>query len=154
MPFRGQGATITARCTRSVRAEANAELLGWVMENLLKNALEAVDPKSGRITVTLEKDLVRELAVIRVIDNGRGIPAAAQKKVFSPGHTTKKRGWGLGLTLSRRIIAEYHAGRIYLARSSPGEKTEFVIELPLAGSATSPDGGKTRANQTTEKTVP
>lgn len=153
MPFRGKGATIAAECKQSIPANVNAELLGWVLENLIKNALEAVDPKTGRITVVLEKDRLKDVAVIRVLDNGRGIPAAAQKKIFSPGHTSKKRGWGLGLTLSRRIVAEYHSGRIFLARSVPHERTEFVIELPLAGGSTV-ESGKTQSNQTSGTTVP
>jgi len=133
MPFRGKGATITAVSNRPVVASVNTELLAWALENLVKNALEAVDPKTGKVTVLLEAGDGGKAAIIRVTDNGRGIPLAQQKKIFSPGHSTKKRGWGLGLTLSRRIVAEYHAGRIYLAESTPGKKTEFVIELPAAG---------------------
>jgi len=147
MPFRGKGATITAVGDRPVYASVNTELLGWVLENLIKNALEAVDPKTGRVTVALEETSGDHLAVIRVIDNGRGIPTAQQKKIFSPGHTSKKRGWGLGLTLSRRIIVEYHAGRIFLAESVPDTKTEFVIELPATASPEGNSIGKTDAKR-------
>ena len=154
MPFRGKGAAIVADCDRPITTKANAELMGWVLENLIKNALEAVDPRTGRITVALEENRPRGVAVIRVTDNGRGVPTAMQKKIFSPGYTSKKRGWGLGLTLSRRIVAEYHAGRIYLARSIPGEQTEFVVELPLIDPAGDGPADKTTANQTEETVVP
>lgn len=154
MPFRGKGATISASCDNPVETRVNAELLGWVLENLIKNALEAVDPRTGRIAVSLEKNDLRDVAVIKVSDNGRGVPAAEQKKIFSPGHTSKKRGWGLGLTLSRRIVAEYHAGRIYLARSVPHEQTEFVVELPIIDTAAGDKPGKIPAKQTGGAGVP
>ena len=70
--------------------------------------------------------------IIEVVDNGKGIPAGMARKIFRPGFTTKKRGWGLGLTLSRRIIEEYHKGKISLVKSRPGE-TIFQIVLPVAG---------------------
>ncbi len=132
LPFRGKGAKLTVRADTPVTAVANAELISWVLENLIKNSLEAVDSRTGQIDVSLEHDEENGLAIIRVVDNGRGIPANISKKVFSPGQTSKKRGWGLGLTLSRRIVAEYHNGRIYIAESIPGERTEFVIELPTS----------------------
>ncbi len=154
MPFRGKGATISASCDHPVETRVNAELLGWVLENLIKNALEAVDPRTGRIAVSLEKNDLRDVAVIKVSDNGRGVPTAEQKKIFSPGHTSKKRGWGLGLTLSRRIVAEYHAGRIYLARSVPHEQTEFVVELPIIDTTAGNKPGKIPAKQTGGAGVP
>ena len=69
--------------------------------------------------------------IITVDDNGRGIPFSEQKKVFSPGFTTKKRGWGLGLTLARRIVEDYHGGKISLKSSEPNVKTVFTVELPV-----------------------
>jgi len=152
-PFRGKGATISAICKQPVVASVNAELLAWVLENLVKNALEAVDPKTGKVTVQLDVGEDRKTAVIRVTDNGRGIPVPQQKKLFYPGHTTKKRGWGLGLTLSRRIVVEYHAGRIFLAESTPGKKTEFVIELPATGMAEAAQVNETPANRAPETGV-
>jgi signal transduction histidine kinase len=132
LPFKGKGATLHARVEKSVPAVINAELIGWVLENLIKNALESVDSRTGRIDISLDHDEDEKLAIIRVVDNGRGIPTNLHKKIFTPGHTSKKRGWGLGLTLSRRIVAEYHNGRIYVAESIPNVRTEFVIELPTA----------------------
>ena len=70
--------------------------------------------------------------MINVTDTGRGIPRKNQKTVFNPGYTTKKRGWGLGLTLAKRIIEQYHMGKIFVSWSEPGEGTKFTITLPLA----------------------
>ena len=105
-------------------------LFEWVMENLTKNAVDAMGGE-GSITVTTgaEKDKVW----IEVKDTGKGIARKNFKNVFSPGFTTKKRGWGLGLTLVKRIIEEYHGGKIFVKDSDLGKGTTFRIELPLAG---------------------
>lgn len=104
-------------------------LFEWVMENLTKNAVDAMEG-AGRIDITTGAD--EKKAWIEVADTGRGIPRKNFKTVFHPGYTTKKRGWGLGLTLVKRIIEEYHGGRIYVLRSTPGVGTVFRLELPLA----------------------
>jgi signal transduction histidine kinase len=109
----------------------NPELLRWVIENLVKNSMEAADSQTGLITVTTSFNAQLRKVLIAVEDNGRGIPFSEQKKIFSPGFTTKKRGWGLGLTLARRIVEEYHGGRINLKSSEPGVKTVFSVELPV-----------------------
>ena len=103
-------------------------LFEWVMENLTKNAVDAMDG-SGRITIStgVEKDKV----FIEVKDTGKGIQRKNFKTVFNPGYTTKKRGWGLGLTLVKRIIEDYHGGRIYVKESEVGKGTTFRIDLPL-----------------------
>lgn len=104
-------------------------LIEWVMENLIKNAVDAMDSK-GSITVTTAYD--GDEAIIDVTDTGKGIPRNRQKTVFNAGFTTKQRGWGLGLTLARRIIEQYHRGRIFVLRSEPGQGTTFRITLPLS----------------------
>lgn len=103
-------------------------LFEWVMENLTKNAVDAMDGR-GRIDITtgIDKDRVW----IEVKDTGKGIARKNFKNVFTPGFTTKKRGWGLGLTLVKRIIEEYHDGKIYVKESEPGKGTTFRIELPM-----------------------
>lgn len=110
----------------------SAPLLEWVMENLIRNAVDAIDGQ-GRIVVgvTSTNDGRNRIAVIDVTDTGRGMSRHDFKTVFKPGYTTKKRGWGLGLTLAARIIGQYHGGRIFVRRSSPGQGTTFAIELPL-----------------------
>lgn len=104
-------------------------LFEWVMENLTKNAVDAMDGE-GRIDITTGTD--KNMAFIEVKDTGKGIARKNFKTVFNPGFTTKKRGWGLGLTLVKRIIEDYHGGRIFVKSSEPGVGTVFRIELPLA----------------------
>ena len=112
-------------------AMASAPLLEWVIENLIKNAVDAMDGK-GDITVRTWEDPSRRMAVVEVRDTGKGIPRKNFKTVFNPGYTTKSRGWGLGLTLAKRIIEEYHRGHIYVHASAPDQGTTFRIDLPLA----------------------
>lgn len=104
-------------------------LIEWVMENLTKNAVDAMQG-AGRIDITTGSD--RNIVWIEVRDTGKGIARNNFKRVFNPGYTTKKRGWGLGLTLVKRIIEEYHGGRIYVKESEPGAGTTFRIELHSA----------------------
>lgn len=112
-----------------IQAEISPPLFDWVMENLLKNALDAMDGK-GLITVALQAT-THEI-VIDVTDTGKGIASKHLKKVFKPGFTTKKRGWGLGLSLSKRIVEQYHKGKLFVRWSEPGKGTSFRIILPLA----------------------
>ncbi len=109
---------------------ANRELVEWVVENLLVNAINAVDAEKGSIEVRVERRAERETVELSVADNGRGMTQEEQARVFDPGYTTRKRGWGLGLTLAKRIVEEYHGGKIYVRRSAPGEGSTFVIEFP------------------------
>ncbi len=102
-------------------------LFAWVMENLTKNAVDAMDGE-GRLDITVEDS--PNNVVILVKDTGKGIARKNFKNVFTPGFTTKKRGWGLGLTLVKRIIEEYHNGQIYIKESEVGKGTTFGIELP------------------------
>lgn len=110
----------------SVLVLMNGSLFAWVIENLTKNAVDAMEGQ-GKITYTLEEkgDKVR----IDVTDTGRGILKSKFKTVFNPGYTTKKRGWGLGLSLVKRIVESYHGGKIYVRWSEMGKGTTFRIEL-------------------------
>ncbi len=108
---------------------ASAPLFEWVMENLIKNAVDAM---SGTGYIDIKAGAEGALAFIEVRDTGKGIARKNFKAVFSPGFTTKSRGWGLGLTLAKRIVEQYHGGRIYVKASAPGAGTTFRIELPLA----------------------
>ena len=109
-----------------VIVKMNASLFEWVIENLCKNAVDAMEG-SGRIVLTLTEESGR--VAIEVQDNGKGIRKKDVKNVFTPGFTTKKRGWGLGLSLARRIVEEYHKGRIFVKQSEVGKGTTFRIEL-------------------------
>ena len=109
-----------------VIVKMNASLFEWVIENLCKNAVDAMEGK-GKIDLTLTDET--GLVVIEVADNGKGIRKKDIKNVFTPGFTTKKRGWGLGLSLAKRIVEEYHKGRIFVKQSEVGKGTTFRIEL-------------------------
>lgn len=132
LPFDGKGVEIIYTKTDIPPVYLNGELLAWAIENLVKNALQAVDSQTGRIEMSAFQSRDSGFVIIEVKDNGRGIPAGIARKIFRPGFTTRKRGWGLGLTLARRIIEEYHRGRISLVKSRPGE-TIFHIVLPVKG---------------------
>lgn len=112
--------------SHEVMVSMNASLFEWVIENLCKNAVDAMEGK-GRIILTLDED--DRMVVIEVTDNGKGIKKKDVKNVFKPGFTTKSRGWGLGLSLAKRIVEEYHKGKIYVKSSEVGVGTTFRIEL-------------------------
>lgn len=118
--------TVNTHDHREVMANISAPLFDWVIENLLKNALDAMEGK-GAITVDI-RDEAREV-LIDVTDTGKGISKQNIVTVFKPGFTTKKRGWGLGLSLSRRIIQQYHKGQIFVKHSEIGKGTTFRIVL-------------------------
>ena len=107
-------------------ARISGPLFDWVIENLLKNALDAMDGR-GSITVTIQES--EKEIMVDVADTGKGIAAKNLPKVFKPGFTTKKRGWGLGLSLSKRIIEQYHKGDLFVRQSEPGKGTTFRIVL-------------------------
>jgi signal transduction histidine kinase len=111
-----------------LNSNLNSSLFGWVVENIIKNAVDAMEGK-GTINVKLLQE--RNLNIIEITDNGKGIPTAKLKTVFEPGFTTKKRGWGLGLSLAKRIIEEHHKGKIYVKSSEVNVGTTFRIELPV-----------------------
>lgn len=105
----------------------NASLFEWVIENLCKNAVDAMGGESG--TITLRVETVGERVIVEVSDTGKGIKKKDMRNVFRPGFTTKSRGWGLGLSLAKRIVEEYHNGKIFVKSSELGKGTTFRIEL-------------------------
>lgn len=104
----------------------NMSLFEWVIENLCKNSIDAMGGK-GKIDIQLSGG--HDTVLIDIKDNGKGIPKSVQKDIFKPGYTTKQRGWGLGLSLSQRIIETYHSGRIYVKHSDPGKGSTIRIIL-------------------------
>ena len=104
----------------------NRALFSWVLENLVRNAVDAMEGE-GRITITTGQE--GSDVHVDVADTGKGIPGSKLKTVFRPGYTTKKRGWGLGLSLTKRIIESYHKGKIFVKKSVPGKGTTFRITL-------------------------
>ena len=107
----------------------NQQLISWVLENMIKNSADAMD---GSGVITIEKRVQSGRVFIFIKDSGRGIPITDQRKIFEPGFTSKSRGWGLGLSLAKRIIEEYHSGKLSLEYSAPADGTTFKITLPLA----------------------
>ena len=107
-------------------AMLSSSLFEWVVENLCKNAVDAMEGR-GKITITALEEPTRY--VVEVADTGKGIPKGQWGSVFQPGYTTKQRGWGLGLSLAKRIVEEYHHGRIFVKNSEIGHGTTFRIEL-------------------------
>lgn len=112
---------------RDIIVKMNASLFEWVIENLSKNAVDAMGGEAGTITLHVEETANK--AIIEVSDTGKGIKKKDIGNVFRPGFTTKKRGWGLGLSLAKRIIEEYHHGKIWVKNSEVGKGTTFRIEL-------------------------
>jgi nitrogen-specific signal transduction histidine kinase len=108
----------------------NESLFGWVIENLVKNAVDAMN---GQGAITVSAFIKGKKAVLDVSDTGKGIPKSKFNAVFQPGYTTKQRGWGLGLSLVGRIVESYHNGKIFVYKSEPGKGTTFRIELPMSG---------------------
>ncbi|MCX7879152.1 MAG: HAMP domain-containing histidine kinase [Ignavibacteria bacterium] len=114
--------------TDIVLADVNTVLFTWVIENLLKNAIESIDSKEGWVKITIKT--TKRKVIILVSDNGRGMNLQQKRLAFQPGYTTKRRGWGIGLTFCKRIVEDYHDSKIYIKETSPGKGTTFAIELP------------------------
>ena len=130
VPHLGKKVMIKRNLEDDIHVLANGELLEWVFENVLKNGVESIEAQNGLITVTMSK-LVKGKVIITLKDNGKGMPGQIRRRIFEPGFTTKKRGWGLGLSLSKRIVERYHDGKIFVKDSTVGKGTTFVIELPV-----------------------
>jgi len=126
----GKSVAIEERYAEIPPVDINRELMEWVIENLVKNSAEALPAVGGRIEVTTEH--VPRDGTIRILftDNGKGLSPADARRIFAPGYSTKRKGWGLGLALARRIVEEYHKGRLYVGWSEVGKGTTFIICLP------------------------
>lgn len=112
---------------RDFHAKINPDLFSWAIENLIKNALDAVPEENGIIELSTKLVKKGKFIAIDVMDNGKGISKKDRRNIFRPGYSTKKRGWGLGLSLTQRIVKDYHYGKIFVKESRPGEKTVMCI---------------------------
>jgi len=110
----------------AIYTHLNLQLYGWVIENLVKNAIDAM---KGKGTITISINETQKNVSVLVSDTGKGIPKNMRQQIFSPGFTTKQRGWGLGLSLSKRIIEDYHKGKIFVQKSELGKGTTFCVNL-------------------------
>jgi len=108
---------------------ANGDLFQWAVENIMKNGVDAMNKAEGAITICCFASSDQRLVHVEIADNGRGMDNRLKKKIFRPGFSTKKRGWGLGLSLARRIVEEYHSGRLYVKESHPGIGTVICMDL-------------------------
>jgi len=127
LPQTGKSVELKITGDEKACAEINSELFEWVIENLIKNALDAIEGTDGKIEISVKK--FKKSIEVEIADSGKGIEIKRRKDVFRPGYSTKKRGWGLGLSLSKRIIEGYHGGKIFVKSSIPGEGTTFKIIL-------------------------
>jgi signal transduction histidine kinase len=127
IPQMGKRVDIIVELAEPVRAKINRELFEWVLENLVKNGLDAMEEGKGKISFRISR--LNGAPVIDVTDTGKGIDAAYRKDIFRPGFSTKKRGWGLGLSLSKRIVETYHKGKLSVKESKLGVGTTFRIKL-------------------------
>ncbi|HDN59218.1 MAG: sensor histidine kinase [Candidatus Neomarinimicrobiota bacterium] len=132
LPQLGKEISLDFKAKGAFKAMINADLFTWSLENVVKNAIDSVSGvKEGKVRIELKKGKADREVVVDVIDNGKGILKRNFKNVFRPGYSTKKRGWGLGLSLVRRIIEDYHKGKVFVKESVPGERT--VIRFVLKG---------------------
>ena len=123
-----RGAALTVSVSKELEAPINAELFAWVIENLLKNALDAIENKQAHVEITAGSE--RNRVYIDISDNGKGIDRREWSNIFKPGYSTKTRGWGLGLSLAKRIVVDYHGGSLTLLKSVVGQGSTFRIVLP------------------------
>jgi anti-sigma regulatory factor (Ser/Thr protein kinase) len=131
LPKLGHQLQITEKYESVPFLNINAELMEWAVENVLRNAVDAVEGRSGAISIEVRRNPDEETVELVFTDNGRGMTPSEQKQAFVPGFTTKKRGWGLGLTLTQRIVEETHGGKIRIRSSEPGKGTVIVISFPV-----------------------
>lgn len=127
LPQLGKNVLINLEGNKDLKARMNSELFEWVIENLIKNALDAIETQNGKINFRIGEN--RNKIEIEISDNGKGIESNRKKDIFRPGYSTKRRGWGLGLSLSKRIIEDYHKGKIFVKQSVINEGTTFKIIL-------------------------
>jgi signal transduction histidine kinase len=127
LPQLGKNVVIIIEGDKDANAKLNVELFEWVIENLIKNSLDAIEHKDGKIHFKLATN--RNKIEIDIVDNGKGVEHNRRKDIFRPGYSTKRRGWGLGLSLSKRIIEDYHKGKIFVKQSVVNQGTTFQIIL-------------------------
>jgi len=127
LPNMNKKITLTKEYESDPLVEINVDLIEWVIENLIKNAIDAIENNEGKINIKVKEVLKDKKVYIDFSDNGKGILPQQKKNIFQPGFSTKKRGWGLGLSLAKRIIEEYHHGKIFLKESKPGQGTTIRI---------------------------
>ncbi len=128
LPSIGKNVKIDSNVSNNLMVHGNSILISWALENIIKNAIDAIDHDSG--TILIESSIDGGHAFILITDNGRGIPKRDHRNIFRPGFSSKNKGWGMGLSLVKRIIEDIHYGKIQVLESSEGKGTIFQISLP------------------------
>jgi hypothetical protein len=128
-PQSGKHVQIDEKYEAVPKVRLNGDLFQWAIENVMKNALDAMDKSEGKITVRLGSEKNGRIVAVEIEDNGRGVEESLKKKIFKPGFSTKKRGWGLGLSLARRIVQEYHGGKLFVKETRPGAGMTMRFEV-------------------------
>jgi len=131
LPQLGSTVSIEERYDPIPPVPFHPQLIEWVVENLIKNAIDAADKPAGRIEVSLQWVQAERHVNLRISDNGRGMSAEERRRAFDAGFSTKRRGWGLGLALVRRVVREYHRGQVSIVESVPGKGTTVLVSLPV-----------------------
>jgi signal transduction histidine kinase len=129
LPRRGRTIRLSTVYEPAPVVEANRTLLEWALENLVKNAVDALQATGGEISLRVARGPVPGTAMVEISDNGPGVPWALRKRIFETGVSTKPQGWGVGLSLARRIVEENHGGSLELVASEPGTGTTFRVTL-------------------------
>jgi signal transduction histidine kinase len=130
LPHRGKRIDLVTEIEAVPQVAANRTLIEWALENLIKNAVDALEGRGGRIVLRVAPGVLAGTVMVEVADSGDGVPWTMRKRIFEPGVSTKTSGWGVGLSLARRIIEENHNGRIELVASEPGQGSTFRLTLP------------------------
>jgi len=130
LPHLGKKVSIKRDINKDYYVDLNSDLFSWVFENLFKNAADAIEQGEGLIEVSIKERPGNRIRIL-VKDNGRGMTNKVKRNIFIPGFTTKKRGWGLGLSLAKKIVEDYHHSKIYVKETAPGKGTTFAIDMKL-----------------------
>ena len=133
LPKLGKGVEVKKALTAEAKVNLNPELFQWAIENLVKNAMDALNKKDKNAFIAISSEVKGADIIIDIEDSGSGIELNQFKTIFRPGFSTKKRGWGLGLSLTKRIIEEYHSGKVFVLKSEPGKGTTMRIILEVRG---------------------
>jgi signal transduction histidine kinase len=140
LPRRGRPIRLTTHYEPVPKVQANRTLLEWALENLVKNAVDALESRGGRIALRLAAGATPGTVMVEVSDDGPGIPWALRKRIFETGVSTKPQGWGVGLSLARRIVEENHGGSLELMSAEPGAGTTFRVTLASSETDAPEDG--------------
>src|SRR5699024_739774 len=131
LPQLGEHVDVLCQIDAEIKARVNQDIFQWALENLIKNAMDAIKASATKAQVTVRLHRRGNDVIIDSTDTGVGIEKKYQKEIFKPGYSTKKRGWGLGLSLTRRIVEEYHRGSLQIAQTELGKGTTMRIVLQV-----------------------